>query len=120
MANGRPAVVKIQRPGIRPIMLDDMALLRKLSRQLAKRAPDFNAVIDVESMLGTLFDAMEPELNFTLEAANMRNAAEQAEDHEYITVPDVIFDTQRVLVSAPGKCFRKCGRGMPHLLTMIS
>ena len=112
LANGRPAVVKIQRPGIRPIMLDDMALLRKLSRQLAKRAPDFNAVIDVESMLGTLFDAMEPELNFTLEAANMRNALEQAEDHEYITVPEVIFDTQRVLVQsmAPGQSIRNVNR----------
>jgi len=112
LANGRSAVVKIQRPGIRPIMLDDMALLRKLSRQLAKRAPDFNAVIDVESMLGTLFDAMEPELDFTLEAANMRNAAEQAEDHEYITVPEVIFDTQRVLVQemAPGQSIRNVNR----------
>lgn len=112
LANGRPAVVKIQRPGIRPIMLDDMALLRKMSRQLAKRAPDFNAVIDLEAMLRTLFDAMEPELDFTLEAENMRNALEQAEDHEYITVPEVIFDTQRVLVQelAPGTSIRNVNR----------
>lgn len=112
LANSQPAVVKIQRPGIRPIMLDDMALLRKLSRQLAKRAPDFNAVIDVEAMLGTIFDAMEPELNFTLEAKNMRDALEQSESHEYITVPEVIFDTPRVLVQqmAPGKSIRNVNR----------
>jgi ubiquinone biosynthesis protein len=112
LANGKPAVVKIQRPGIRPIMLDDMALLRKASRQLAKRAPDFNAVIDVEAMLSVIFDAMEPELDFTLEAANMRNALEQAEEHEHITVPEVIFDTQRVLVQqmAPGKSIRYVNR----------
>jgi ubiquinone biosynthesis protein len=112
LASGKNAVVKIQRPGIRPIMLDDMALLRKASKQLAKRAPDFNAVIDVESMLGVLFDAMEPELDFTLEAANMRKAREQAEQHEYITVPEVIFDTPRVLVQemAPGKSIRHVNR----------
>ena len=112
LAGGNDAVVKIQRPGIRPIMLDDMALMRKASRQLAKRAPDFNAVIDVESMLGVLFDAMEPELDFTLEANNMRNALEQAEHHEYITVPEVIFDTPRVMVQemAPGRSIRHVNR----------
>lgn len=112
LANGKPAVVKVQRPGIRPIMLDDMAMLRKASKQLAKRAPDFNAVIDVESMLAVLFDAMEPELDFTLEAANMRNALEQAQEHEYITVPEVIFDTPRVMVQqmAPGRSIRHVNR----------
>lgn len=112
LANGRPAVVKIQRPGVRPVMLDDMALLRKMSKQVAKRAPDFNAVIDVESMLGVLFDAMEPELDFTLEAENMRNALDQADNHEFITVPEVIFDTPRVMVQemAPGKSIRHVNR----------
>ncbi len=112
LASGQDAVVKIQRPGIRPIMLDDMSLLRKASRQLAKRAPDFNAVIDVEAMLGNIFDAMEPELDFTLEAANMRRALEQSLSHEHITVPEVIFDTPRVMVQelAPGKSIRYVNR----------
>jgi hypothetical protein len=47
LAGGRPAVVKIQRPGVAAVMREDMALLRRLSRSFAKRAPKFNEVIDV-------------------------------------------------------------------------
>lgn len=112
LANNEPAVVKIQRPGVRSIMLDDMALLRKAARRLAKRIPDVNAVVDIEAMLENLFDAMEPELDFTPEAQNMRNALEQAQSHEYITVPEVIFDTPRVMVQqrAPGTSIRHANR----------
>jgi hypothetical protein len=69
--DGTPAVVKIQRPGVQPIVLQDMALLRRAARLVAKAAPRFNAVIDVDAMLNVIFDAMEPELDFVAEARNM-------------------------------------------------
>jgi hypothetical protein len=62
--DGTPAVVKIQRPGVKAIVQQDMALLRRAARLMAKAAPRFNAVIDVEAMLSVVFDAMEPELDF--------------------------------------------------------
>src|SRR5205085_8883689 len=71
LRTGEPAVVKVQRPGIAPIMLDDMAMLKSAARQLAKRAPNLNEVIDFESMLEVIFGAMAPELDFTVEAKNM-------------------------------------------------
>lgn len=108
LQDGRPAVVKIQRPGIVPVMLDDMAILRKAARQLAKRAPNFNEVVDLEAMLESIFRAMEPELDFRAEAKNMTEAAGLIERFDHLAVPEAIFATQKVLVQslAPGQSIR--------------
>jgi ubiquinone biosynthesis protein len=112
LANGSPAVVKIQRPGVAAVMREDMALLRRLSRSFAKRAPKFNEVIDVESMLAVVFQGMEPELDFTIEAQNMNQARDLLENFEHLAVPDVIHVSERVLVQgmAPGCSIREVNR----------
>ncbi|WP_019890225.1 ABC1 kinase family protein [Streptomyces purpureus] len=113
LSDGRPAVVKIQRPGIRETVLADMALMRKAARLLARTAPRFNEVIDGEAMLGSIFDAMEPELDFTGEARNMEEAAENIRPYSTLAVPDVLLATPRVLVQslAPGTSVRHVDRG---------
>jgi ubiquinone biosynthesis protein len=112
LSSGEGAVVKVQRPGIVPIMLDDMALMRRAAKLLAKRAPDFNDVFDFEAMLESLFQAMEAELDFTIEADNMSDAADAAEDFDFIAVPEVVFATKKVLVQtmAPGTSIRAANR----------
>ncbi|HEX8159152.1 MAG TPA: AarF/UbiB family protein [Solirubrobacteraceae bacterium] len=112
LRNGAPVVVKIQRPGIRPMVLDDMALLRRASRLTARAAPRFNAVIDIESMLEVVFDAMEPELDFTAEARNMEAVRTNVERFDHLSVPDVLLATPRVLVQslAPGVSIRDANR----------
>lgn len=106
--DGTPAVVKIQRPGVQPIVLQDMALLRKAARLVAKTAPRFNAVIDVDAMLNVVFDAMEPELNFVAEAHNMERGRTAIQRFQHLSVPDVLLATPRVLVQslAPGVSIR--------------
>ena len=112
LRNGKPAVVKIQRPGVAAVMRDDMALLRQVAKLLAKRFPDFNDVMDIDAMLATLFDGMEPELDFTVEAENMETAKELIEPFDNLAVPDVIHVTERVLVQslAAGKSIREVNR----------
>ncbi|HVW32313.1 MAG TPA: AarF/UbiB family protein [Acidimicrobiia bacterium] len=112
LQNGTPAVVKIQRPGVIPMMLDDMALLRRAARILAKRAPNFNEVVDVEAMLETIFRAMEPELDFRVEGRNTTEASEFIGRYEHLAVPEVIFATRKVLVQslAPGCSIRDADR----------
>ncbi|MFJ8314096.1 ABC1 kinase family protein [Streptomyces sp. NPDC094147] len=100
LPGGRPAVVKIQRPEIREAVRADMALLRRASRIVARAAPRFNEVIDVEAMLGSIFDAMEPELDFTGEARNMEEGREAARDFRTLAVPEVLSATPRVLVQS--------------------
>ncbi|WP_369250814.1 ABC1 kinase family protein [Streptomyces sp. R41] len=112
LPGGRPAVVKVQRPGIRDTVHADMALMRKASRIVARTAPRFNEVIDVEAMLGSIFDAMEPELDFTGEARNMDEARENIRRYPTLDVPRVIHATPKVLVQslAPGASVRHLDR----------
>ncbi|MBV9652356.1 MAG: AarF/ABC1/UbiB kinase family protein [Pseudonocardiales bacterium] len=106
--DGTPAVVKIQRPGIKQIVQQDMALLRRAARLMAKAAPRFNAVIDVDAMLGVVFDAMEPELDFIAEARNMDQGRSSVQKFKHLSVPDVLLAMPRVLIQslAPGVSIR--------------
>ncbi|MFD5918773.1 ABC1 kinase family protein [Kitasatospora sp. NPDC058201] len=109
LADGTSAAVKIQRPGVETVMAQDMAVLRKMARVIARAAPRFTTVIDLPAMLGVLFDAMAGESDFRKEAANMRIALRLTEDIEHLTVPLVLLDpTRRVLVQslAPGTSVR--------------
>lgn len=108
LADGQPAVVKIQRPGVRETVLQDMSVLRRTARMTGRLAPRFTAVIDIEAMLAVLFDAMRPELDFTAEARNMRRAAQLTSSFKYLAVPEVLLATPRVLVQsmAPGQSIR--------------
>ncbi|MFY4722938.1 ABC1 kinase family protein [Streptomyces sp. LaBMicrA B280] len=104
LADGTPVALKIQRPGIRALVEADMALLGKAARFVGRRSPRFNAVVDTNAMLGVVFDAMRPELDFTLEARNMRQAREYTAEFKHLAVPAVLTATPRVLVQslAPG------------------
>lgn len=109
LADGTPAAVKIQRPGIRQVIEADMALLRRAARFAGRRAPRFNAVIDIDAMLGVVFDAMRPELDFVLEARNMKAAGKAAAGFKHVAVPTVLSATPRVLIQslAPGCSIRE-------------
>lgn len=98
LPDGRPGVVKIQRPGVRETVVEDMALMRKAARMVGRCAPRFSAVVDVDAMLGVLFDAMRPELDFSLEAANMAQARTFVEGFRTLSVPEPVLSTRRVLV----------------------
>jgi ubiquinone biosynthesis protein len=116
LRSGKNAVVKIQRPGVRQNMLDDMALLGTVVRRLAKRLPDLNDVLDLEAMLDVVFTSMRPELDFTLEGENMDNFRDRVADFDTLNIPEVLFATPRVLVQgmAAGRSIRDID---PSMLT---
>ncbi|MBA9002736.1 MULTISPECIES: ABC1 kinase family protein [Thermomonospora] len=113
LRGGESVVLKIQRPDIRSLVLDDMAMMRRAARLVARAFPDFNAVIDVESSLNVIFEAMEAELDLTVEAANMDRARELVGEFEYLDVPEVVWATPRVIVqsTAPGRSIREVDTG---------
>jgi len=112
LKSGKSAVVKIQRPGVRQSMLEDMSLLATVVRQLAKRMPDINDVLDLEAMLDVIFTSMRPELDFTLEGENMDAFRDRVADFDTLAIPEVLFATPRVLVQglAQGKSIRDVDR----------
>ncbi|MBY8886116.1 AarF/ABC1/UbiB kinase family protein [Streptomyces sp. PTM05] len=108
LSDGRPVVVKVQRPGIARLMASDMRLLRLVTRGVSKRFPLMSETIDLNAMLSVIFEAMRHELDLTLEAANMDEARTTVGDIAGIQVPDVVHATPRVLIQqrAPGTSVR--------------
>ncbi|MEV0675199.1 AarF/UbiB family protein [Actinosynnema sp. NPDC050436] len=104
LVDGRPVAVKVQRPGIAPLIAEDMALLRRAARLLAVTAPEFTELVDVRAMLDMLFEAMGAELDFTREAAEADRARAEVQDFKHLDVPEVYEATPTVMVQslAPG------------------
>ncbi|MFE8978715.1 ABC1 kinase family protein [Streptomyces cyaneofuscatus] len=96
--DGTPCVVKIQRPGSHGTVLGDMAVLRRVTRVIGRAAPRFNEVIDTGAMLDVIFRAMNDELDFTREAANMKAARKAAKEFKTIHVPKALLATPSVLI----------------------
>ncbi|GAB2737058.1 AarF/UbiB family protein [Salinifilum aidingensis] len=112
LRDGRSAVVKIQRPGISGTVLEDMRMMRRAARLVGRCAPRFHSVVDIEAMLEVLFDAMRPELDFTVEAGHMDEARRAVRDFRHLSVPEVVWASKRVLVQtlAPGQSIRAVDR----------
>jgi ubiquinone biosynthesis protein len=107
--SGEDAVLKVQRPGIRATVLSDMSSLQRAIHFAAKLSPPkVNAVVDMSTMLGVVFDAMQPELDFTMEASTMDQARQAARRFTHISVPEVHIATPRLLLQsmAPGTSIR--------------
>jgi ubiquinone biosynthesis protein len=104
LTDGRPAVVKVQRPGVGALMRTDMALLRRFLTLLTHRFPHLTAAVDVPAMMDILFEAMTAELDFTLEAQNMARARAAVCEFKHLDIPEVLHVTPRVMVQsrAPG------------------
>ncbi|MEU7107611.1 AarF/UbiB family protein [Streptomyces sp. NPDC046215] len=114
LTDGTSAAVKIQRPQVEGVLMDDMRLLRRAARVLARAAPRFTAVVDVPAMLSVLFEAMAAEADFRVEAGNMRRGRRLALEFEHLSVPRVLMPpTRRVLVQAlaPGVSIRDADPG---------
>lgn len=113
LRDGRPAVVKVQRPGARAAVLREMAAFRRVVGVATRFAsPRVNAIVDARATLAVVFDAMGPELDFTAEAAAMEQAGRATSGFELVAVPRVIMATPRMLVQseAPGRSIRHVRR----------
>jgi ubiquinone biosynthesis protein len=108
--DGQEVVLKIQRPGVAASTRLDMEILAQAVKLAMKRAPTIAEIFQPEAMLEVVFSAMRPEIDFTMEAANMEEFREMLEDFEHLRVPDVLDVTKEVLImsKAPGVSIREC------------
>ena len=98
LRDGREVVVKVQRPGIRPQIAEDMDVLAGLAETLDRHTDvgDRYAFADLfEQFRASLVD----ELDYTREASNLDTLRKTLADEELIVVPAPIPDltTSRVL-----------------------
>jgi ubiquinone biosynthesis protein len=98
LKNGRQVVVKVQRPGIRKIVETDLEILKGIAVLAEKRLPEIR-IYDPVGKIEEFADAMQRELDFTMEGWNIEKFYRNFEDDETIYVPNIIWDatTRKIL-----------------------
>ena len=98
LRDGRRVVVKIQRPGIDKQIADDMAVFMQIAEWLDKHT-EFGKRYRVQSVIEEFRMVIKQELNYELEAHNLRTMAKNLAGFERIFVPQPIADysTRRIL-----------------------
>ena len=98
LIGGKEVVLKVQRPGIRETIEQDITILKQLANLVETYLPQYAAFQPLE--LVKMFEAsIRKELRFTVEAANLFRFQEQFKGNPDIYVPDWYpeFTTDRIL-----------------------
>jgi predicted unusual protein kinase regulating ubiquinone biosynthesis (AarF/ABC1/UbiB family) len=100
LRDGRPVVVKIQRPNIRNQLADDLAFFRELARFLSEHSAA-GARIDMVGIVQQLERALADELDYRVEARNAAIFRRTLAEFPRILVPRVIegYTTERILTT---------------------
>jgi len=106
MRDGRAVVVKVQRPGIREIIVEDIEALEKVAEFIDAHT-EVGKRYEFTNMLTDLRNSLLHELDFKREAANLTKIGRSLREFKDIVVPEAIDDytTPRVLTMEyiPGK-----------------
>jgi predicted unusual protein kinase regulating ubiquinone biosynthesis (AarF/ABC1/UbiB family) len=93
--DGRKVAVKIQYPGAGKALLNDFTQLARIGRLFGVLMPG----LEVKPMLDELRDRVAEELDYHLEAEAQRAFAAAYKGDPDIYVPDVVMETEHVLVT---------------------
>jgi ubiquinone biosynthesis protein len=98
LRGGRPVVVKVQRPGIRRQVFDDLEVLESLAERLEAHTHQ-GRLFAVTDLLAQFRRSMLDELDYRKEAANLVRLARIVADRDLLVVPAPYddFTTGRVL-----------------------
>ena len=100
LRDGRPVVVKVQRPGIRGALADDILFFQELAGFLADHT-QAGARVDLVGVVQQLERALADELDYRTEARNMATFRRNLAEFPRILVPRVVeaYTTERVLTT---------------------
>lgn len=98
MRDGRDVVVKVQRPDIRNVIVNDLEALGEIAHFLDQHT-ELGRRYEFDNMLVNLRKSLLRELDFTIEANNLHTIRENLTEFENIVIPEPIddFTTTRVL-----------------------
>jgi ubiquinone biosynthesis protein len=98
LRDGRAVAVKVQRPGIREAMVDDLEALEEIAGFLDQHT-EFGKRYEFTAMLEQFRKSLLRELDYRLEAHNLSAFRDQLKNFEHLIVPAPIADysTSRVL-----------------------
>jgi predicted unusual protein kinase regulating ubiquinone biosynthesis (AarF/ABC1/UbiB family) len=106
MRDGRAVVVKVQRPGVREIIVEDLEALEEVAEFIDAHT-EIGKRYEFSNMLEDLRASLLRELDFKREANNLTRLRTSLREFEHIVIPEPIddFTTSRVLTMEyiPGK-----------------
>jgi predicted unusual protein kinase regulating ubiquinone biosynthesis (AarF/ABC1/UbiB family) len=106
MRDGRPVVVKVQRPGVRETIVEDLEALGQVADFIDAHT-EIGKRYEFGNMLSDLRRSLRRELDFQREAENLHRLRKSLREYENIVIPEPVDDytTSRVLTMdyIPGK-----------------
>ena len=84
--NGDVVAIKVQRPGVRATMAQDIDVMRMLARHASFFIRD-NQMVDLRDVVEELWQTFLEETDFSIEAANLAEFARLNKDVAFITCP---------------------------------
>lgn len=98
MRDGRLVVVKVQRPGVREIIVKDLEALEEVTDFIDAHT-EMGKRYEFSNMLSELRQTLLHELDFKREAGNLRRLRDSLREFENIIIPEPVddFTTSRVL-----------------------
>ena len=88
LATGETVAVKIQRPGVKATMAQDIDIMRMVARQASRFMKD-EQMLDLRDVVEELWDTFLEETDFAREAANLEEFARLNRDVAFIDCPKV-------------------------------
>lgn len=86
LTTGEDVAVKVQRPGVRETMAQDVSIMRTIARIAAKTMPSAQ-VVDLSGVVEELWDTFEAETDFMIEARNLAEFKRFCEHYKYMDCP---------------------------------
>ena len=93
--DGREVAIKVQYPGAGEALMSDFRQISRLARTLGGLVPG----IDIKPLVAELQARVAEELDYTLEAGAQQAFADEFRDDAEFLVPQVVANTDKVLVS---------------------
>ncbi|RYQ56912.1 ABC1 kinase family protein [Bifidobacterium pseudolongum] len=99
LLTGEDVAVKVQRPGVRETMAEDVSIMRSLARGATKIMHNAQ-VVDFQGVVEELWDTFDEETNFLNEACNLCEFKRFCEHYAYMDCPTPYVDlcTEHVVV----------------------
>lgn len=99
LVTGDVVAVKVQRPGVRATMAQDIDVMRSIVKHISRFMKD-NQMLDLRDVVEELWVTFLEETDFTKEANNLKEFAELNKDVVYIACPEPYLEycTESVLV----------------------
>ncbi|SIO86617.1 AarF/ABC1/UbiB kinase family protein [Nocardiopsis sp. JB363] len=114
LLGGEEVVVKVQRPGIGPVVRRDLDIIRRLAKRMEEHTA-WGPAIGVRDLAEGFADALLEELDFEVEATNIAAVAEASVDSP-VRIPRVYeaYTSRRVLVMERLHGNQIDGTGLPE------